>query len=583
MDPETEKKPAKEKLKEGWEKVKTVVGKVSKVVWIIIGIVLVALVAGIIIFFNTRPYSILVTGATPNEVTTVTTWLEGRGITDYRVQGTDTVLVPDRMATTLKAGLLSEMYTDDSGSDYSMYFDNVSMLSTESERDNAMEMAVEEKLAAVISQMEGVTWASVKITPGEDLAYVLDSGRIVDASAAVTVRTRDGKVLDDGVAQAIRDYVSHSVQGLKIDNVVLYDTNGNPYNESLVDVNGNNVDTSLLKLQLERDYQNQKRAEVMNILVPLFGEGNVDCAVNVVTEVNTTEVEDAETYIPEYIDEEHRGAGMGIIGRKAWDYTYQITDETNVGGLVGTEENSDIPTNVEQEANAAEDDDRRLSSGQTDYNNPVRTTHTYKTAGYVADCTVSVSVNSTTAEELNIEALRQHVANAVGITPIETEDQTAAEYLASKVSIYAGPYFQVSPVEPDPWGWWPFPDIVPAWVVLAAGAGLLLFLILLLIIIFAARSHKKKKLAAAALAEEEARLAEQAALEESEAERRAAEAALAEAMGMPQTELVGADVMSLQTEKSMELRQDIRQFVEENPEVAAQLLKTWLRGGDDHG
>ena len=70
---------------------------------------------------------------------------------------------------------------------------------------------------------------------------------------------------------------------------------------------------------------------------------------------------------------------------------------------------------------------------------------------------------------------------------------------------------------------------------------------------------------------------------EAEQERVAAEAALAEAMGMPQTELVGADVMSLQTEKSMELRQDIRQFVEENPEVAAQLLKVWLRGGEDHG
>ena len=139
---DTEKKPAKEKLKEGWEKAKTAVGKVSKVVWIITGIALVVLLAGIIIYVNTRPYSILVTGATADEVTTVTSWLEGRGVTDYRVRGTGTVLVPDRMATALKASLLSEMYTDNGGSDYSMYFDNVSMLSTESERDNAMKMAV---------------------------------------------------------------------------------------------------------------------------------------------------------------------------------------------------------------------------------------------------------------------------------------------------------------------------------------------------------------------------------------------------------------------------------------------------------
>lgn len=580
MDTETEKKPAKEKLKEVWEKVKTAVGKVSKVVWIVIGIALVALLAGVIIYLNTRPYSILVTGATADEVTTVTSWLEGRGVTDYRVQGSGTILVPDRQATALKAALLNEMYTDSGGSDYSMYFDNVSMLSTESERNNAMEMAVEEKLAAVISQMEGVTWASVKITPGEDLSYVLDSGRVVDASAAVEVRTRDGKVLDDGVAQAIRGYVSHSVQGLNIDNVVLYDTNGNHYNGSVSDIKGGNVDTSLLKLQLEREYQNKLRTEAMTVLVPLFGEDNVKCAVGVSIRLEDTEIDENEPYIPDYLDDEHREAGMGIIGQKVWDYRYPDNGQANAGGVVGTEENSDIPTNVEQEANNAGDDARIDSSGQTNYDNPVRTTHTYRTAGYIEDCTLSVSVNSTTAQELNIEALRQHVANAVGIVPIETEDQTAAEYLASKVSIYAGPFHQDEPIVPNPWAWWPFNDIVPGWIVLAAGAGLLLFLLLLIIIIFAARSHKKKKLAAAALAEEEA---QQAALEEAEAERRQAEAALAEAMGMPQTELVGADVMSLQTEKSMELRQDIRQFVEENPEVAAQLLKTWLRGGDDHG
>lgn len=580
MDTETEKKPAKEKLKEGWEKVKTAVGKVSKVVWIIIGIALLAILAGIIIYLNTRPYSILVTGASPSEVTTVTSWLEGRGVTDYRVQGTGTVLVPDRMATALKAGLLSEMYTDNGGSDYSMYFDNVSMLSTESERNNAMEMAVEEKLASVISQMEGVTWASVKITPGEDLSYVLDSGRVVDAAAAITVRTRDGGVLDDGVAQAIRGYVSHSVQGLNIDNVVLYDTNGNPYYSASAETLGGSADKSLLKLQIEQDYQNRLRTEAMNILVPLFGEDHVKCSVAVTIELNTTDITENETYIPEYIGEEHRESGRGIIGQMVYDHNYPDNGQVNEGGVVGTDPNSDIPTNVEDEANNAGEDARVNSSGQVNYNNPTRETHTYRDVGYITDCSVSVSVDSTTAQELNIEALRQHVANAVGLSPVETETQTAAEYLASKVSIYSGPFYQEQPIVPGPWDWWPFNDIIPGWIVLAAGAGLLLFLILLIIIIFAAKRHKKKKLAAAALAEEEA---QQAALEEAEEERREAEAALAEAMGMPQAELVGADVMSLQTEKSMELRQDIRQFVEENPEVAAQLLKTWLRGGEDHG
>ena len=41
--------------------------------------------------------------------------------------------------------------------------------------------------------------------------------------------------------------------------------------------------------------------------------------------------------------------------------------------------------------------------------------------------------------------------------------------------------------------------------------------------------------------------------------------------------------MSLQTERSMELRKDIRQFTDDNPEIAAQMLRGWLRGGEDNG
>ena len=41
-----------------------------------------------------------------------------------------------------------------------------------------------------------------------------------------------------------------------------------------------------------------------------------------------------------------------------------------------------------------------------------------------------------------------------------------------------------------------------------------------------------------------------------------------------------ADIMEMQTERSMELRQDIRKFTEENPEIAAQMVRNWLREGE---
>ena len=41
--------------------------------------------------------------------------------------------------------------------------------------------------------------------------------------------------------------------------------------------------------------------------------------------------------------------------------------------------------------------------------------------------------------------------------------------------------------------------------------------------------------------------------------------------------------MDINAEKSMELRKTVRQFVNNNPEIAAQMLKTWLRAGKEEG
>ena len=105
------------------------------------------------------------------------------------------------------------------------------------------------------------------------------------------------------------------------------------------------------------------------------------------------------------------------------------------------------------------------------------------------------------------------------------------------------------------------------WVLIAAGVGLLLFIILLTVILLLRRKNRKKR------EEEEARQREEA-----EALMRAAGLGLdGEIPG------TGADVMDLEMERSMELRKDIRQFVSDNPEIAAQMIKVWLKGGDGNG
>ena len=87
---------------------------------------------------------------------------------------------------------------------------------------------------------------------------------------------------------------------------------------------------------------------------------------------------------------------------------------------------------------------------------------------------------------------------------------------------------------------------------------------ILLVVILLLRQKKRKK-----QEEEEARQREEA-----EALMRVA------GLGLEGTPETGADVMDLELERSMELRKDIRQFASDNPEIAAQMIKVWLKGGD---
>jgi flagellar M-ring protein FliF len=554
-----------DKLKGYWtkisEKVKPVAKKVPKKLLIILAVVLIVVAAVIAIVLNNRPYSVLFTELNSDEASTIMSYLEDAGVTDYRLQNGDTIVVPTSQVDTLKAKLLMEGYPK-SGFAYT-YTEGLSALSTESERNQAILQDLQERMSATIRCMDGVKDAVVTLTQGEDHSYVLDSGNVVNASASVLVTMRNDESLSSQMAEAIRTLVSHGVQGLEIDNVSIIDSLGNTYD---TESSGSaDSDASSLKLQLEEKYNNKIRTEVLQALIPFFGEDNVKVGVNCTVDVSYSEQNSTDVYLPEWAQDGSTN-GAGIIGSRVYEYTFDDAEDTVAEGVVGTETNSDLSTYVEQEPSTESNPSRVSGSGQIDYNNSQDQTYTVRTAGYITDCTISVSINATTAGTINTESIREHVARAAGISAVDTDEMTAQEYLASKISVLSMSFYE-PPMEPVevPVGFLEsvLPDWLPWWAVYAAAGGLLLFVIILVVILILTGKRRKRK-------KKEA-LAEDPTLE-----------ALLESVIAP-TEPQGADVMELQSERSLELRKAIRRFVDENPELAAQLIKTWLRGGEDNG
>ena len=532
----------KEKLKAITDKAKERWKKTGKKLKIMLGAVLAVAIVAVVVLAITasnQPYTTLFSGLSQSDQTAILTYFSENGVTDYKVEG-DAILVPENRKAALMAQVLVAGYPS-SGYDYGTYLNNVSSLTTEAERNQLMLYDLQDYMSSVICNMDGVESAEVLLTPGEDHTYVLDSGNTVDATAAVQVTMKDGKTLTDNQVKAIRSLVSHGLQGLNVENVTISDAYGTPY---LIDDDFSEIqDTSTLKLKLEEEYNNRIRARVMQVLTPLYGADNVQVSVNTVVNLDRTYTDSTDYNLEDWAE----GNDDGIIGTEIWQNSIVRGDEEIAGGAVGTETNADLNTYVENQAQPNGNETAITTSGQQDHLVDTTKQQVEQITARIADVMVSVSINQNAAGDTSVNDLYAHVGRAAGITDADQRD---------KISIMISPFYQPGSETPTE----PVVEGLLNWMIYAAIAGVGVFLLLLLLILLLLHRRKVKKRKAA--------------------EAEAAAEAAANALIMTQAAPQQSNIMEMQTEKSMELRQDIRKFAEENPEIAAQMVKNWLREGE---
>lgn len=245
----------------------------------------------------------------------------------------------------------------------------------------------------------------------------------------------DGKELGDEMAAAIRHLVSHSIQGLEIDSVGIIDSLGNIYSE----FGSNSGDASERKLQLELQMENKIRTEVMKALTPFFGEDNVRVGVSCEMELGNVTEHRTDYSLPEYA-QDGSTYGRGIIDSESYQFANGMPGDNPVGGLIGSEVNSDIPEYVEDQANIDDDVSSAAGGWQKDYLTSNSIKDIYNDAGRLVDCSVAVSINSAVAEGANLRQLQSHVARAANITG-DIDEITGEENLDGKISIMAMDFF----------------------------------------------------------------------------------------------------------------------------------------------
>ncbi len=425
---------------------------------------------------------------------------------------------------------------------YGTFFDNLGMTMTEFEKEQTLRFELQDRLQTTIKRIDGVKGAIVTITFPENDDYAWKENNDI-AKASVTLTLRNSSTFTPENVSAIKNLVAFSAQQMEPENVTVIDSSTGNELLSAEEVAEQN-DTSGIDIAEKMEYVNaikaQYEANARNILKNLYPDG-VDAVASVEIDYDKV-VEEMKQLLPD----DETGQGFVKNEHKEYDTNAGAVDE---GGIVGEENNSDIPNYQ----NENEDD---LNSDNTPhYENDVEIDWGYllrqteKAQGTVSSASISVVVTTENAymsrDERNQVILL--VKNATGID----EDN---------ISVYSRA-IQTVAEDPDPSPIDGLTDTEKRLLIILGVSLLLLLLIAGLVVFLLLRRAKKRR--EREQAEHEQQVAQlQEIIEENE--RKSLEEQADE-----------------HTKKEKATETEVREFAKNNPEITAALIRSMLKERDE--
>lgn len=502
------------------------------------------LTAGVLLVFvfmmNHKNYTVLYPSVSAEEAGEIAGKLSEAGI-DYQYKPNGDILVPAKQVDQVRADLAVEGYPK-SGFAYDIFIDNAGGMTTDSDKQTYKLYELQNRIGATICLFDGVKDAKVTIALGEQQKYVLeetDTKKV--ASASVVVKMKDGGSPSREQAAAFQRLVAKSVANMSLENVAVFDGNGIEVT-ALSDLGS---ESSADMSEITNLIEGQISGKIMNVLTAIYGPDNVRVSVKGTVNMEKL-IRESITYLtPDKIDENDK---QGIVSKES------LANEAgsggmNEGGLTGTETNSDVT-----EYNTITSD-----SGGSNYNSSTVDreflVNQIKEQGQVdpgvlEDLTVAVAINGEDFGSLNMNQLKSLVGNAAGIP---AEDQ------ATKITVVNAPFYKeaggVLDTEES------LQDILKHFfnsIYFLIAIGVLILLLLLFILLKrAARKRRRRK-----------------------AERVQPEAPAVVPVAAAAPVQPNMEIINMQNERARSLRENVREFTEQNPEISAQLIKTWLNGGE---
>jgi flagellar M-ring protein FliF len=484
-------------------------------------IIVVALVFSILL--NTKNYVVIFDQLSETETSEILAAIADMNV-DVKVDG-DSVLVPQADESKVRMQLATAGYPKN-GLSYYLIQDNSGMLTTDYERKQYMNMQLQERIGASIKTLDGVKDAVVTITvPEDDVFYLQEKEK---PTASVIIHMEQGSTLTESQITGIQNLVAKSVSGLTKDNIALTDSLGN-------DLVGNSTSNNpeLSKITVTREIENDIRKKITAVLLGPYTADQFKVSVTATVDTDSL-VREELTYLPS-----PDGENSGVISEESTKSDSSSSTQGD-GGVPGTSTNSEIPTyetggSTGQSSSSSSESSIKYQVSQTKQ-------QTQKSGAKIEKISIGIAINKSAFDPGERESVTQLVAYAAGVSP-------------EAISVQNFQFFkeeaQTGTTEPQ--------GVNKMILFGGIGAGVLVLGALVALLLL--RRRKKT------VAEEGIIMARM------EGPGEAIAAAFGEAAEPQEAIKPITPVMDAR-------REEIKQFAKSNPEIAAQMIKTWLRSED---
>ncbi|MGI5891302.1 MAG: flagellar basal-body MS-ring/collar protein FliF [Bacillota bacterium] len=490
------------------------------VISVVAGIFVLVIVMALIL--NNPRYEILYSGLSADEAAKIVVRLNEMGV-DSKLESNGTILVPKEQEAQLKMTLSAEGYPQ-STLNYDIFSNNSSYMTTDYEKKKYLLFQLQNRLQDAIKTIDVVDNAIVTISLPEEDSFVLKEDQ-VPATASVVLELAGNVQLNNKQIKGIGELVAKSVPGLESENVAIVDSSGNILNNQYSD---GSEGITYTKLDLEKNISQVLENKINQLLQPIFGANAVRVSVNATVDINKSHSEQT-TYTP-IVD------NSGIITQQEL-YQDSVDGQSNVGGVPGTGSNTGVA--VYPQAGNTTGTGTGTSSSSTNYLVNQLKQQVERNGYEITDISAAVLINTDSLSRDQVNTYKEMVAFASG-TSVDKVVIANAKFMSGN-----------TPIESEELLF----NLTRTQLILIGASAL--FLILLLVS-FMLIKRKRKKIKAKKSEDE----FDQAFWSE-EAEK-----------GFP-----GEIILNETREQG--LKKQIQEFSVSNPDIVAQLLRTWLK--EDEG